>query len=141
MKTIFIIIIVCGSFIIPKAQVLPTTNNSATQYLEGARLVIDILQLFKKSNVIPVNIRQQKNGGFCNFCLYNSDTVQKIKVTLISKNIQQVDPIILVIKPIQKECSFQIQCGIYNCKIEAIDEKIISWGDIFINEKQVSITK
>lgn len=122
------------------AQVTVGTTTSS-QYIEGARLVIDILQLFKKSGVIKSPTRVQRVGNFCNFCLYNSDTSQKIKVTLMEKNTSISESIILVIKSNQKECSLQIQCGIYNCKIEGLDEKVISWGDIYINEKEISISK
>jgi hypothetical protein len=141
MKKIIIFLVGICMCLICQAQVTGSTNTTGAQYIEGARLVIDILQLFKKSNVTPFTARQQKRGSLCNFCLFNSDTTQRIKVTLVSKNIIILDPIILVIKPNQKECSFQIQCGIYNCKVEGIDEKVISWGDIYINEKEVLLSR
>ena len=116
----------------------PTKGN---QYIEGARLVIDILQLFKKNSAGKAVNPQQNLGAYCNFCLFNSDSTQKIKVTLRAKNVPAAEPLILVIKPKNKECSLQIQCGIYNCKIETPEEKIISWGDILINEKEILISR
>lgn len=122
---------------------LPLTYGQppATQYIEGARLVIDILQLFKKNKPENAVARNTYKGNYCNFCLLNSDSTQKIKVTLLARNLPANDTITMVIKPRDKECSLQTKCGVYNCKIETIDERVISWGDIFINEKQIQVTK
>lgn len=113
----------------------------SNQYIEGAKLVIDILQLFKKDNGRRAGINGTARGGLCNFCIYNSDSLQKIKVVLSSRSVQAFGPHTLVIKPGQQECSLQIPCGIYNCRVESTDEKIISWGDIHVNEQEVFIRK
>jgi hypothetical protein len=120
---------------------LPAAPPVANQYIEGARLVIDILQLFKKEtprrNALPPATR----GALCNFCLFNSDSLYKIRVTLCSRNGPDGLTHTLVVGPRQQECSLQIPCGIYNCKVETPEEKIISWGDIHINEKEVVLRK
>jgi hypothetical protein len=123
---------------------LPPTNTPSTgayPYIEGARVVIDILQLFKKNNPQRSSPPSKTNGNLCNFCLCNSDSTQKIKVTLTAKNTGLEEVMQLVIKPKDKECSLQIKCGVYNCKIEALDNTIISWGDILINEKDILINR
>jgi hypothetical protein len=71
----------------------------------------------------------------------NSDSLQKIKVVLSARSQPGGEAHTLVIKPGQQECSLQIPCGIYNCRVESADEKVISWGDIHINEKEVFIKK
>lgn len=113
----------------------------ANQYIEGAKLVIDILQLFKKDNGRRTGGNGAGRATLCNFCIYNSDSLQKIKVVLASRSVQGLGPHTLVIKPGQQECSLQIPCGIYNCRVETSDEKIISWGDIHVNEQEVFIRK
>lgn len=121
---------------------LPPVHTPASQYIEGAKVVIDILQLLKKtpsSKLAPQ--KENLKGSYCNFCLFNSDSTQKIKVTITSKNLPLADTSIMVIRPREKECSLQIRCGIYNCKIQSLEEKLISWGDILINEKEILITK
>jgi hypothetical protein len=123
---------------------LPPTNTPSTgayPYIEGARVVIDILQLFKRNNPQRSSLPSKTKGNLCNFCLYNSDSSQKIKVTLTAKNTGLEEVMQLVVKPKDKECSLQIKCGVYNCKIEALDNTIISWGDILINEKDILISR
>lgn len=111
-----------------------TVKDKNNQYLESARLVIDILQLFRKKNSSKTTVYQENNkeNKTCNFCLLNSDSLQKIRVFLIAKN--SLDTLMMVIRSKEKECSLQIKCGIYNCKIEGMDNSIISWGDIYIDE-------
>jgi len=125
------------------SQVIGGNNQPffSNQYIEGAKVVIDILQLFKKNKVERNGSQNTYSGNYCNFCLFNSDSTQKIKVTLTSKNLPIVDSMIMVIKPVNRECSLQIKCGVYNCKIVSMDEKIISWGDILINEKEILISR
>ena len=116
-------------------------TSPASQYIEGARVVIDIIQLFKKNPVGKPRPKGYYKSELCNFCIHNSDSIQKIKVTLVYKEIQYSEPSVLVIQPAKKECSLQMKCGIYNCKVETLDEKVISWGDLFINEKEIIVTK
>ncbi len=122
-------------------QIASGTPPLANQYIEGAKLVIDILQLFKRDNGRRTGGSGTGKGIFCNFCIYNSDSLQKIKVVLASRAVQGAAAHTLVIKPGQQECSLQIPCGIYNCRVESADEKIISWGDIHVNEQEVFIRK
>jgi hypothetical protein len=142
MNKLFILLILSGTAKQSICQ-LPATygQQPTTQYIEGARLVIDILQLFKKNKPESAMSQKPYKGNFCNFCLFNSDSTQKIKITLFARNLPGADTITMVIQPHNKECSLQIKCGVYNCKVEALDERVISWGDIFINEKEVQVTK
>jgi hypothetical protein len=125
------------------AQLSPanTPSTGVTPYIESARVVIDILQLFKRNPAARGSISEKSKGSTCNFCLFNSDSTQKIKVTLTTKNTTPEETMMLVIKPKDKECSLQIKCGVYNCKIETLDNTIISWGDILINEKDILISR
>jgi hypothetical protein len=123
------------------AQQTPNNATNVHPYLEGARLVIDVLQLFKKNNRTKSETRYPGGEGICNYCLYNSDSNQSIKVVLLSKNPDTRDTITMVIPPKNMECSLQINCGVYNCRIESMDQKVISWGDILINEKEAKLWK
>lgn len=123
------------------AQQTPNNANNVHPYLEGARLVIDVLQLFKKTKGIKSESRFLTGEEICNYCLYNSDSSHSIKVVLLSKNPDTRDTITMVIPPKNMECSLQIKCGVYNCRIESMDQKIISWGDILINEKEAKLWK
>lgn len=123
------------------AQQTPNNATNMLPYLEGARLVIDVLQLFKKSKGIKSETRYSSGEAVCSYCLYNSDSLQAIKVVLLSKNPDTRDTITMVIPPKNMECSLQINCGVYNCRIESMDQKIISWGDILINEKEAKLWK
>ena len=122
------------------AQLSPGANPAAA-YIEGARVVIDILHLFKKGQRSGEAPKPNFKGSYCNFCLFNSDSTQKIKVTLKPVNQPADQTHTMVIKPKDQECSLQLMCGVYNCEVETMEGKIISWGDIFINEKEISITK
>lgn len=115
--------------------------TGASQYLEGARLVVDILQLFKKESTglhdkSPVSVSRN-----CNCCFYNSDSVRSIKVTLIPKFQPITDTVVLQIRQRERECGLQMGCGIYHCRVETDAGAVISRGDIRINEKEVLFTK
>ena len=138
---ILLLILCCWSTPVLSQQSASGSGSLPNQYIEGAKLVIDILQLFKKDNSRRSSLSASSRGGLCNFCIMNSDSLQKIKVVLSARSQTGVDAHTLVIKPGQQECSLQIPCGIYNCRVESVDEKVISWGDIHINEKEVFIKK
>jgi hypothetical protein len=106
-----------------------------SQLVEGARVVVDILKLLRKSEKLDYENGISKTKVLCNYCIYNSDSVKTIRVTLISKFPGQGDTLQLVIKKLGKECSLQIPCGVYNCKIQSLDNVTISWGDVFIDAK------
>lgn len=122
---------ICGS--ICNAQT--SGDLKPSQLVEGARVVVDILKLLRKNERLDYESGVPKTKVFCNYCIYNSDTSKAIKVTLISKLPGQGDTLQLVIKKLGKECSLQIPCGVYNCKIQSLDNVTISWGDIFIDAK------
>ena len=105
------------------------------QLVEGAKVVVDILKLLRKNEKIDYESGISKTKVFCNYCIYNSDSIKAIRVTLISKLPGQGDTLQLVIKKLGKECSLQIPCGVYNCKIQSLDNVTISWGDVFIDAK------
>ena len=124
----------------------PANNPDArpTQYLEGARLVVDILKLFR-SETHPANRRARSakpgNKQACDFCLVNSDSTNKIKVSLVHRLVPDADTVYLVIGPGEKACSLQITCGVYNCKIQYPWEEVISWGDIYIQSSLVQVER
>ncbi len=146
MKLIFttaIFAILCSP-LFSKAQLITYPDQSRTgQYIESARMVIDILKLLKgnKPAAVPKNLQQDNKNTVCNFCFYNSDSLQVIRVTLCEKHGSSLDTSIMVIKSLGRECSLQIRCGVYNCKIENQRNEIISWGDILVNEKQIDVTR
>lgn len=125
-------------------QSIPQPDNRPTQYLEGARLVVDILKLFRsETQAGPRRPRPERTNGkqACDFCLVNSDSTQKINVSLTNRQIPGADTIYLVIGPGEKACSLQIACGVYNCKIQYPWAEVISWGDIYIQSKLVQVER
>lgn len=125
-------------------QSIPNPDPRPTQYLEGARLVVDILKLFRsETHTPPRRSRQEKSAGkqACDFCLVNSDSTNKIKVSLVNRQVPNADTIYLVIGPGEKACSLQITCGVYNCKIQFPWDEIISWGDIYVQSKLVQVER
>lgn len=128
-------------FFSASAQAQSTVATGSNQYLEGARLVVDILQLFKKESTgwhdkSPVSVSRN-----CNCCFYNSDSLRSIKVTLIPKFQTAADTVVLQIRQRERECGLQMNCGIYHCRVETDAGIVISRGDIRINEKEVLFTK
>jgi len=105
------------------------------QLVEGAKVVVDILKLLHKNEKLQYENGVPKTKLLCNYCIYNSDSLKPIKVTLISKLPGQGDTLQLVIKKLEKECSLQILCGVYNCKIQTLENVTISWGDVLIDAK------
>jgi hypothetical protein len=121
----------------------PPDQSRTGQYIEGAKVFIDILKLFKSNKPAqpPKNLQQDSKNANCNFCIYNSDSLQATKVTLCEKQGYPRDTTVMVVKSLGRECALQIRCGVYNCRIENQQNMVISWGDILINEKQVNITR
>ncbi len=125
-------------------QPISTPDSRPTQYLEGARLVVDILKLFRADSQAgqrrtrPEKAAQKQS---CDFCLVNSDSANKIKVMLVNRQVADADTLYLVIGPGEKACSLQISCGVYNCKIQYAWDEIISWGDIYIQSRLVQIER
>ena len=138
------VLLICGCLNLSAQAQINTDNRTNAQYIEGAKLVIDILKLFKSENKQRKEISTQKNDALsnaCDFCLYNSDSLNKIKVTLIARETHNPDTIFLVIRSRDKACSLRIKCGVYNCKIQTAWDDVISWGDVYINEKSFLLKK
>jgi hypothetical protein len=131
MQTKNLLTLVCITLCTIKINAQPP-NSSTQQYIEGAKVVVDVLNLFKKQKTTTHT--QNNNGEKCNYCLYNSDTVNKIKVKLIYKE-APTDTLDMILKPNSKECSLGIKCGIYSCTIFDAQNNIINKGDIFIDDK------
>lgn len=123
------------------ARAQSSVSTGSNQYLEGARLVVDILQLFKKELPGRPNKSPESVSKNCNCCFYNSDSLRSIKVTLITKFQPVADTVILQIRQRERECGLQIGCGIYHCRVETDAGLVLSRGDIRINEKEVLFTK
>lgn len=144
MKTLFLVLV---GYLFPYMEAAAQQNpaeNRPTQYLEGARLVIDILKLFKQEQGSSTrNQRQERHSDKqrCDFCLVNSDTVNKIKVTLVPRSPIAADTAFLVIGAGEKACSLQLTCGVYNCKIQFAWDEVISWGDIYVQSKLVQVER
>ena len=140
MRRIIALAVFLFSFNSAMPQVI--TENKTNPYIDGAKVIVDILHLFKKGGGVGSNTSQSTNtNNTCNFCIYNSDSLQSLKITLVSKNQQFGDTLRMVVKRLNKECSLRINCGVYNCKIEFMDNRIISWGDVLINEKEMVLVK
>ncbi|MDB5201837.1 MAG: hypothetical protein JWQ27_1246 [Ferruginibacter sp.] len=116
-------------------------GTKAVQYIEGAKLVIDVLKLFRQNKPPATSLAAGKNSGFCSFCVFNSDTTNTIKVMLVEKVVPATAAIFLIIKPSARECLLRINCGIYNCRVESLKGEVISWGDISVADQMLELKK